>query len=154
MTALADTSPRTRLRVAADTAPGARVLVAVADLHAVLAVRDETPVDLDGLTGWVPAEPDQPAAARPTSEQAETAADRVVTAIRSRHVVVLPVSCEGARRLAEAAWTTSHLADEFGPWMSPMTAPGCSTVLDAAHRALEWLAAQPGHDERGAGDPR
>ena len=163
MTALAEASPRTRLRVAAETAPGARVLVAVDDVLAVLAGRDDTPTDLDELTGYEPVDPAEvpPLAAGPrlpapelspewkaAAEQAR--ADRVVV---SRHVVVLPVSREGARRLAEAAWETGHLRDH-GSWMSPHTAPGCSSTLDAAHRALTWLAAQPEHDQRRAGDPR
>lgn len=52
MTALQEASPRTRLRHAVETAPGGRVLVAVDDLRALLAGRDEAPQDLDVLTGW------------------------------------------------------------------------------------------------------
>jgi hypothetical protein len=154
VTAVADASPRVRLRVAAETAPGGRVLVAVEDLLAVLAGRDDTPTDLDALTGY---QPDEPPDRRPRpapGQRADTAADRVAAAVYSRNVVVLPVSREGARRLGEAAWTTSHLAEQHGPWMTPQTAPGCQVVLDAAHQALAWLAARPEHDLRGAGDPR
>lgn len=119
-----------RLRAAAESAPGKRVLVDVADLLAVLVRPVEAAHDLDALTGQAPP-------ALPYRQPAEPAPPR-----GSRFVTLAPSQAD-AERLARAAWETAEdgRRAEHGPFESADPFLVAGTVA-AARRAIAFLLAE------------